>query len=336
MHPMKHVLPLLGVCLPLLGLAADRRPPEYVGSIQRLDPALDALLAPDAKLEKLAEGFRWSEGPVWIDDAVLFSDVPENVVYRWQEGATKAEVYLKPSGLLTPVPGFREPGSNGLARDAAGALLLCQHGERRIARYEKGGFTSVADRYDGRKFNSPNDLALRRNGDVFFTDPPYGLDGVDESPLKEVPFHGIYRVTPDGAVTLLSKSVKYPNGIAFSPDEKTLYVGVSEWGNTRLLAFDVRGDGTLANERVFFDAQPRAAAGGKGLCDGLKVDRAGNVWATGPGGVLVISPAGTLLGILDTGVPTANCGWGDDGSVLYITANNTLLRVKTKTAGAGW
>ncbi|MBL9190416.1 MAG: SMP-30/gluconolactonase/LRE family protein [Opitutaceae bacterium] len=304
--------------------------------IERFDPALDALLAPEAAIEKLAEGFTWSEGPVWLNGELIFSDVPENTAYRWREGMTKAEVFLKPSGLLTPQPGFREPGSNGLTLDRQGRLLLCQHGERRVARYEGGKFTTLADRYEGKRFNSPNDLCVRRNGDIYFTDPSYGLEGINDSPLKELPFNGVYRVAPYGRVTLLTKELTYPNGLAFSPDEKILYVGVSDAAATRLVAFDVQADGTLAGERTFFDAHPLLKATDRGLVDGLKVDRAGNVWSTGPGGVLVLSPAGKLLGRINTGQPTANCNWGGDGGTLYITANMFLLRVRTLTKGAGW
>ncbi len=306
------------------------------GHVERFDPAFDRLVAADAKVEKLAEGYTWSEGPVWYQDAVVFSDVPQNVAYRWAEGMSKADVFLKPSGLLKPTPGIREPGSNGLALDREGRLLLCQHGERRVARYEKGEFVVLADRYDGKRFNSPNDLAVRGDGTIYFTDPPYGLEGVEKSSLRELPFAGVYRLSLDGQVTLLSKSLDFPNGIAFSPDEKTLYIGVSEWKAARIVAYDVQPDGTLANERVFFDAQPLSSDKTPGSCDGLKVDREGNLWASGPGGILVINPAGKLIGRINTGVPTANCGWGDDGSTLYITANNALVRVKTLTKGAGW
>lgn len=325
---------LLAAAIP--AVAAERAPHAFSGSIERLDPVFDQLVAPDAKLEVLARGFTWSEGPVWIDGTVLFSDVPQNVVYRWRPGASSAEVFLRPSGQLTSAPGFREPGSNGLGRDREGRLLLCQHGERRIARYDHGRFTSVADRYQGKRFNSPNDLAIRRNGDVYFTDPPYGLEGVEKSPLRELPFAGVYRATPGGEVTLLVKDLSFPNGIAFSPDESRLYVGVSESGATRIMAYDVQPDGGVSNGRVFYDAQPRAAAGQPGSCDGLKVDRDGNVWSTGPGGVLVLSATGRLLGVLHTGEPTANCGWGEDGGTLFITANMFLLRVRTRTRGAGW
>lgn len=332
---MKNLFCFLLV-FPFAVFAAAPSPLPTVGTVERLDPAFDALIAADAKLERLAEGFKWSEGPVWYDGAVVFSDVPQNIAYRWKEGMTSAEVFLKPSGLLNPTPGFREQGSNGLALDLQGKLLLCQHGERQVARYENGKFTPLATRFDGKRFNSPNDLALRRNGDIYFTDPSYGLEKGNDSPLKELPFNGVYRLTPDGKVTLLTKSINFPNGIAFSPDEKVLYVAVSDGKAPRIMAYDVTADGGIAGERVFFDALPLKTAGSKGSCDGLKIDRAGNLWATGPGGVLVISPSGKHLGTLATGVSTANCGWGDDGSTLYITANNMLLRVKTKTKGAGW
>jgi gluconolactonase len=330
---MKAAIALLAV--PLLALAADA--PEFKGSIERFDPAFDQLVAPDAKIEKLAGGFTWSEGPVWFDGAVVFSDVPNNTAFRWKDGMTAAEVFLKPSGMTTDTGSLRPQGSNGLARDAKGRLILCQHGDRRIARMiAPGKFETIADRFEGKRFNSPNDLATRKNGDIYFTDPPYGLDKLNDSPAKELPFNGVYRVSPDGKVTVLVKDLSFPNGIAFSPDEKTLYVAVSDPKATRVVAYDVMGDGALANGRTFFDAQPLKKPDMKGGCDGLKVDKDGNVWTTGPGGVLIVSSAGKLLGRINTGQPTANCNWGDDGSTLYITANMFLLRVKTLTKGAGW
>ncbi|MEX2044123.1 MAG: SMP-30/gluconolactonase/LRE family protein, partial [Opitutus sp.] len=178
--------------------------PPFNARIERFDPAFDPLVAVDARIEKLAGGFTWSEGPVWFNGGLIFSDVPENVAYRWKEGMDRVEVFLKPSGLLTPQPGFREPGSNGLTRDAQGRLLLCQHGERRVARHENGRFTSLADRFEGRRFNSPNDLVVRRNGEIYFTDPSYGLEGINDSPLKEIPFNGVYRIGTDGKVSLLT------------------------------------------------------------------------------------------------------------------------------------
>jgi gluconolactonase len=317
-------------------LASAVRAEDFHGKIERFDPAFDQLVAADTKVEKLAEGFRWAEGPVWYEGAIVFSDVPANTAFRWKEGMTEAEVFLKPSGLLEPNPAFREPGSNGLTRDPQGRLLLCQHGERRVARYENGKFTTLADRYEGKRFNTPNDLAVRRSGEIYFTDPPYGFKEVDTSPLRELPWHGVYRIAHDGKVTLLVKNIRYPNGIAFSPDEKTLYIGSTEDANGHIEAFDVQPDGTLANQRVFFDARPLSKPDAPGSCDGMKIDRDGNVWTSGPGGILVITPAGKLIGRINTGVPTANCNWGDDGGTLYITANHFLLRVKTLTKGAGW
>jgi len=332
---MKPILPLTVLCL--LTLPVGAQTPEFKGTIERLDPAFDKLVAPDARLEKLVEGFNWSEGPVWFDGAVVFSDVPENIAYRWKDGMPKAEVFLKPSGMTTPAGEIRGQGSNGLARDAKGHLVLCQHGDRRVARMTAPGkFETVADKFEGKRFSSPNDLAIRKNGDIYFTDPPYGLGRTSDPSLKEIPFDGVYRVTADGKVTLLTKDIAFPNGIAFSPDEKILYVAVSDPKATRIVAHDVKDDGTLANARTFFDAQPLRTPALKGGCDGMKVDKDGNIWATGPGGVLVISREGKLLGRLNTGQATANCGWGGDGSTLYITADMFLVRVKTLTKGAGW
>ena len=326
---------VLLVALLLSSVAWGAEP--FQGRIERFDPAFDRLVAADATIEKLAEGVRWAEGPVWLDGAVVFSDPATNTAYRGKPGASGLEEFLKPSGLLTPTPGFREPGSNGLALDPTGRLLLCQHGERRIARYEKGKFTSIADRYEGKRFNSPNDLVVRKNGDIYFTDPPYGLEGVAKSPLRELPFAGVYRVAKDGTVTLLTKELNFPNGIAFSPDEKRLYVNVSDGAATRNVVYEVQADGTIENGRTFFDLKSsEQLRGARGGFDGLKLDRDGNLWTSGPGGILVISPVAKLLGRFYTGVPTANCAWGGDGSTLYITANHFLLRIQTLTKGAGW
>ena len=321
-----------------LVLVADESLTASEMGVERLDPAFDALVPADAKVEKLAEGFLWSEGPTWFQDSVVFSDVQDNVIYQWKPGESAVTVFMKPSGLLNPVPGLRQPGSNGLAVDADGRLLMCQQGERRVARMEKNGVqTAIATKFDGKRFNSPNDLAIRKNGEVYFTDPPYGLATFNDSPLKELPHNGVYRVDPKGAVTLLIPDLKWPNGIAFSPDEKTLYVAVSDPGDPRIMAYDVQSDGTVANARTFFDAKPLRGQARTGTCDGLKVDAQGNVWATGPGGILVLNPAGKHLGSILTNQLTANCGWGDDdGGTLYVTAHMFLLRLRTATKGAGW
>ena len=305
-----------------------------LGTIERLDPRLDQLIPPGAVVEKLAEGFDWSEGPVWMkrDHCLVFSDVPLNVVYRWKPGEG-ISIFLKPSGYTGSAVRGGEPGSNGLTVDAQGRLVLCEHGDRRVARLETDGRkTTLADRYDGKRLNSPNDLVFRSNGDLYFTDPPYGLQGLNDSPVKELPFNGVYRVTPDGVLRLLTKDLTFPNGIAFSPDEKTLYVAVSDPKRAVVMAYEVQADGSIAQGRVFFDATPLVGTRA-GLPDGLKVDRRGNLFATGPGGVLVLSPEGKHLGTIATGQATANCAWGEDGSVLYITADMFLCRVRTSTRG---
>jgi gluconolactonase len=329
---MKFLLPAI---LPVIAFAVEEELPPFEMSVERLDPALDALIVPGTTVEKCAEGFTWAEGPTWYKGAVVFSDVPENIVYRWTPGAAKAEVFLKPSGMTVPTPGFQEQGSNGLTVDAKGDLILCQHGDRRVARLVgEGKFETIADRYDGKRFSSPNDVIIRKNGDIYFTDPPYGLAKLNDSPLKEMPFNGVYRVDGSGKVTLLTREISFPNGLAFSPDEKVLYVANS--GDHTILAYDVQADGSIANQRLFFDAKPLREKKLKGSCDGLKVDAQGNLWATGPGGVLVLTPEGKHLGTILTNNATGNCCWGDDGSTLYITADMYLARVKTKVKGAGW
>jgi gluconolactonase len=306
-----------------------------LGSIEAKDPRFSMLVSPIASIEKLAEGFDWSEGPVWLTrrGRVVFSDVPSNTVYQWQDGRG-ASVFLRPSGYTGDSQRGGESGSNGLTVDSKGRLVLCQHGDRRVARLEKNGtFTTLADRYQGKRFNSPNDLVFKSNGDLYFTDPPYGLEGNLKDPRKELPFQGVYRVTPEGEVTLLTDELTFPNGIAFSPDERTLYIAVSDPSRPVVRAYDVRPDGTIANGRVFFDAAPLRAPDRRGLPDGLKVDLRGNLFTTGPGGVLVISPEGKHLGTILTGQATANCAWGDDGTTLYVTADMFFCRIKTLTKG---
>ena len=335
---MKHLLPMLLLPIATL-LAADPAPlPEYKVSIERLDPAFDKLIPAGATIEKCAQGFNWSEGPAWFQNAIVFSDVPENIIYKWAPGdGLTAAVFMKPSGMLKPTPGFREQGSNGLGVDAQGRLLICQHGERRVARVEKDGTqTSLADKFEGKRFNSPNDLTQTKRGDIYFTDPPYGLDKLNDSPLKELTFNGVFRLAADGKVTAVIKDLTFPNGIAISPDEKTLYVAVSDPKHTNIMAYDVQPDGSVANGREFFNAETVKKPGLKGGCDGMKVDKLGNIFTTGPGGVLVISPQGKHLGTLLTNQQTGNCAWGDDGSTLYICADMYLCRVKTATRGNGW
>jgi gluconolactonase len=278
---------------------------------------------------------------VWVKDKdgghLLFSDIPRNRVVQWTE-KSGLEVYLHPSGYTAATPRAGEPGSNGLLLDAEGRLILCQHGDRRVARLEKDRkeLHTLADRFEGKRLNSPNDAVFHSSGDLFFTDPPYGLEkGVDD-PARELDFQGVYRLTPAGDLILLTKEISSPNGIAFSPDEKTLYVACSDPEKAVWYAYDVKEDRSITSGRIFFDATPAVKAGKKGLPDGLKVDRDGNLFATGPGGVLIFAPDGTHLGTINTGEATANCGWGEDGSVLYITADMYLLRVRTGTKGQGY
>ncbi|MSR65787.1 MAG: SMP-30/gluconolactonase/LRE family protein [Pedosphaera sp.] len=317
--------------------AAEKTNYPTFGKIDRLDPALDKLVPPDAKLEKLAEGFTWSEGPVWIRDGgfLVFSDVPKNTVFKWKEGEGISE-FLKPSGYTGSTARGGEPGSNGLTVDSKGRLVLCEHGDRRVARLEKDrSQTTLADNYLGQRLNSPNDLTYKSNGDLYFTDPPYGLEQANKDPKKELPYNGVYRLSKSGKLTLLTKELTYPNGITFSPDERTLYVAVSDPKRAIWMAYDVQRDGTIGNGRVFFDATDRVREG-NGLPDGLKPDNKGNLFATGPGGVFVFSREGKHLGTIDTGQPTGNCAWGDDGSTLYIMANHYLSRIRTSTVGKGF
>jgi gluconolactonase len=307
------------------------------GHVARLDPRLDALIPKDAKVELLASGFKWSEGPVWdrVNGRLLFSDVPNNVVHQWSEkGGTS--VFLTPSGYTGPEGGGgREPGANGLTFDAQGRLVLCQHGDRRISRLENGNFITVVDRFEGKRFNSPNDLVYGKDGALYFTDPPYGLAKTFEDPGREIGWNGVYRLGPDGRLAVLVKDLKAPNGIGLSPDGRTLYVGQSNPDQPVVMAYELKADGTVGAGRVFFDAKP-LVKNGPGLPDGLKVDAAGNVWTSGPGGILVLSPKGEHLGTILTGVPTANLAFGDDGSTLYMTANDTLRRIRTTARGQGF
>lgn len=308
--------------------------PKTLGTIERKDPRFDALVPKDATIELLADNkFEWSEGPAWdaANKQIIFSDIPRNKIWKWSD-AKGLETYLEKSGYSGEAKFTgREPGCNGLAfRD--GKLYLCQHGDRRIAVYDGKAMTSVVDKYMGKRFNSPNDLVFAKNGDLYFTDPPYGLPKQMEDPAKELDFQGVYKLGSKGDLTLLTKEMSRPNGIALSPDEKTLYVANSDGKAPIIKAFPLKADGTTGEGKVFFDATPWIGKA-KGAMDGLKVDKAGNVWATGPGGVWVFTADGTHLGTLATGVATANVGWGDDGSTLYITADKNLCRVKTKAKG---
>ena len=310
---------------------------EYptLGTIERLDPRLDKIIPPDAKVERLADGFEWAEGPLWMSEGnlLVFSDVPQNTVFQWTEdgGVT---TFLKPSGYTGSESRGGEPGSNGLVMNADRRLVLMQHGDRRVAKLDTNrGFMTLADKYEGKKLNSPNDGVYDAQGNLYFTDPPYGLLKGNDDEAKELDFNGVYRLDPQGNLKLLTKEMTFPNGIALSPDEKTLYVANSDPAKAIWMAFPLSEDGTLGEGKVFADVTEKVGKE-KGLPDGMKVDQDGNIFATGPGGVLIFAPDGTHLGTLATGEATANVGWGgDDASTLYITADMYLARVKTATKG---
>lgn len=344
-NPVRRDLVVIALTLGGLGLFAGRSKADEpkrpaLGTIERIDPRFDAIVPRDAVVERLADGFDWAEGPVWFPDHggyLLLSDVPQNVIYRWNE-PDGVRVFLRPSGYTGQTSRGGEPGSNGLLRDPQGRLVLMQHGDRRVARLGADeSFTTLADRYDGKRLNSPNDGVYKSNGDLYFTDPPYGLlKGVDD-PARELDFQGVYRVGTNGTLTLLTKELSRPNGIAFSPDEKTLYVANSDPEKAIWMAYPVKDDGTIGAGRVFHDVTKWVGKPDKkGLPDGLKVDQAGNLFATGPGGVLVFAPDGTHLGTFATGEATGNCAFGGDGSTLYILADMYLGRVKLKTKGPGF
>lgn len=304
-------------------------------TIDRKSPALDAILAADTTLEHLATGFQFTEGPVWVpaERSLLFSDPNDNTIYRWNEN-TGVSVFRVKSGYSGANVGeYRQPGSNGLTLDAEGRLTIAEHGNRRISRLEpKGQVTVLADRYEGKRLNSPNDLVFKSDGALYFTDPPFGLPKVYDDPRKELPYTGVFRLK-DSVLTLLSTDLKGPNGIAFSPDERYLYV--TNWDEQRkiVMRYAVKADGTLESGRVFFDM---TSAPGEEALDGVKVDRAGNLFVSGPGGVWVLSPDGVHLGTIKGPELAANMAWGDeDGRTLYLAARSGLYRLRVLTGAAG-
>lgn len=321
---------------------AEEPTSKVVGHIDRLDPALDRLVAPEARMQVIGTGYSWSEGPVWVRSGgfLLFSDIPNNAIIRW-DAKHGARTYLKPAGYTGDDPRGGELGSNGLAIDPQGRLVLCQHGDRRIARLDSpleepmAKYSTLVDRFEGKRLNSPNDLVFDSHGMLYFTDPPYGLSRELPSGQPELEFNGVYRLDPKGKLTLLTKELERPNGIALSPDEKTLYVSNSHQPRLRIMAYPLEKDGTLGTGRVFFDAQ-NLAGKQPGSCDGLTVDHAGNLFATMPGGVGVFAPDGKQLGLLATGDRTANVRFGEEGATLFICANHNLLRIETRTKGLGF
>lgn len=316
--------------------AQDKAGDKTLGTIERYDAAFDTLIPKGAKIEILDAGFTWCEGPVWMKENggfLLFSDIPRNTVYKWKEGVGSS-AYLNPSGYTGHVYYGLEPGSNGLTRDPKGRLVSFEHGDRRVSVLTKnGGKRTLVDNYMGKRLNSPNDGCFNSKGDLYFTDPIYGLPKRWDDPRRELDFCGVYRLSKNGTLTLLTKELGRPNGIAFSPDEKTLYVADS--GAGYWTSFPVKEDGTLGKGKLFSDVREHM---GKrpGAPDGLKVDKDGNVFCTGPGGVYVHNSKGKLLGLIRTDDRTGNCAWGNDGTTLYIMVNHYICRIQTSTKGAGW
>lgn len=308
-----------------------------IGKITRFDPALDAAIEVNAPIEVLTTGYKWSEGPVWVKDGgyLLFSDVPSNVIWKW-DGKTAVK-FLDPSGLAGPIPaGVREAGANGLAIDAKGDLVMADSGTRCVASVDlkTKKKTILADRYEGKRFSSCNDVAIHRNGTIYFTDPPYGFSEGDASPLKEIPFNGVYRRTPTGEVHLVENALTRPNGVALSPDQQILYVTVSDPAGPHLLAYplDVEG-GASDTPKLLCDFSAEVAQKLPGLPDGLKVAKDGTIFTSGPGGIYVLSPQGKKLGLIATGKATANCAFGEDGKTLFLTSSDMIAKVKLKIGG---
>jgi gluconolactonase len=323
-----------------LAVSASARAEVAVGKILRLDPRLDGVIAPSAALERVLDGFAWVEGPLWNARAgyLLFSDIPHNRVIQWIPGRGW-RTFLDRSGYTgnEPFTGW-EPGSNGLAYDGEGRLLLAQHGNRRIARVEKGGrVTTLAERYQGRRLNSPNDMVLDGAGNIYFTDPPFGLPGTFDDPAKELDFQGVYRLGADGTLTLLTKELRAPNGIGLSPGGGTLYVTNTDPARAVWMAYPLEAGGTrLGPGRVLLDAtaevQTLEGAGVRtSRPDGMKVDAAGNILGAGPGGLWIIAPDGTHLGTIAFPAPVSNCAFGGDGTTLYVTVDTSVWRLPILT-----
>ena len=306
-----------------------------IGQVERFDPALDRLIDPQASIELLEVGFSWSEGPVWVasENCLLFSDIPRNAIFRWSE-RDGARIWMQPSGYTGVAYYGKEPGSNGLTLDGEGRLLACEHGDRRISRLEQGGGkVTLADSYQGKRLNSPNDLVLRAGGDLYFTDPAYGLPRRYEDTRRDLPFCGVYLLRPDlREPELLVDSMRMPNGVALDPEERFLYVTQSDPQSPCVTRYPIRDDSTLGAGEVvadFTDRVPEAP----GLPDGIKVDDSGNIFTTGPGGVWVLGDAGERLGRIRTGLRVANLCWGGDGSTLYLCSDQYLCRLRTRTRG---
>lgn len=328
---------LLGLGLALAAAPGLARAAEVTPRIRRLAPGLDRILDPATPIETIATGIQWAEGPVWSKkgDYLLFSDPPANVIRRWCRKNGLAE-FMRPSGLANPDPKtIREPGSNGLAIDAKGRLIVADSGSRALVAVYLPGKTRtiLADRYQGKRFNSVNDVHIARSGAIYFTDPPYGLVGGDTSPLKEQPHNGVYRRAPDGGIALIDASLTKPNGVALSPDEKQLFVAISDKATPHIVVYDLDKHGMASGRRIWFDCADLVASGAPGSQDGMKIAADGTHFNSVPGGMMILTPDAEPLGLIETGAPIANCAFGEDGRTLFVTANDRVLRLRLRING---
>ena len=317
-------------------IVSEKQPYAIVGEIERLDNSLDAIIPKDAKIEHIATGLTWAEGPLWVasEKMLLCSDVKMDKIYKWTE-EEGISVFIEPSGFTGATTDSREKGSNGLVLNPDGDLVMCQHGNRQIARMDASlkspasKFIPIVDNYKDKKFNSPNDLIYDSKGNLYFTDPPYGLsEAIMNDPKKELDFQGIYKYTNTNELILMSSQVSRPNGLALSPDESKLYIANTDENEAQWLAFDVKSD-TLIGKKVIYDATSLIGKE-QGFPDGLKVDQYGNIFTAGPGGIWIFSKEFKLLGKIKSGFWSSNCNFDEDHSTLYITADDHLLRVKLK------
>lgn len=328
---------MLTLVLLLLLISCSQQEYPTTGAVLRLSPQLDRILAPEALPEILAEGFEWSEGPLWLADQekVIFSDIPNNSIFEWSE-KQGLNLYLKPSGYTGTIARGGETGSNGLLLDADGRLVLCQHGDRRVARMlapldnPQASYETIVGSWEGKRFNSPNDAVFHSNGNLYFTDPAYGMEQGYGDPRRELDFTGVYLSNPQGEVKLLSDQLSAPNGIGLSPDESKLYVANSG-GETGFLwmEYGINQNGAIENGRLFCDARP-ASDSLRGAPDGLVVREDGIIFATGPGGVWILNPEGEHLGIILTGQATSNCTLDEGSRYLYMTADMFLMRIRLR------
>ncbi|MEO8131327.1 MAG: SMP-30/gluconolactonase/LRE family protein [Bryobacteraceae bacterium] len=346
----RQAMTMSGALLLLMGSACTRKPaeaPAPASAIIRLDAALDDLVSTTTPIEKIAGGHEITEGPVYVPEGyLLFSDIPKNTIFKWTPGVGES-VFRKPSGYdgTDATPPGAVIGSNGLTLDRQGRLIICEHGNRRVTRFDKrdGTLTVLAERYDGKRLNSPNDVIVKSDGAIYFTDPPYGFTKQDDDPKKELKFNGLYRLVGT-KLELLTAELSRPNGLTFSPDEKFLYVANSDPARKIWMRYPVKDDGTLGTGTVFQDV---TSDNRDGLPDGMKVDKKGNLYCSSPGGIRIFSPDGKHIGSITLPEVPHNCAWGkygtdaksavlgpnEEADTLYITARPSVYRIRMKVAG---